>query len=165
MSYRENYFDKRLDPNQMRIVKSVVSLLLNHYPEKQIQVLDTYKISKYAYGTDYHSVLKINSTNCCLPFNPQLEMIMLFVDSAPILDKAMQKSGLGLIGKKCNLITQKWFVLLIAELVIDLELDYDQSTTDHCGTCTACIDACPTQAIVSPMWLMVVNVFLILLSS
>jgi len=154
MSYMENHFDKRLDPTKLvEDSKSVVSLLLNYYPENN-QVLDTYKISKYAYGTDYHSVIKDKLNELLFAIKSTIGDVSgrAFVDSAPILDKAWAaKSGLGWIGKNSNLITQKvGSFYFIAELVIDLELDYDQATTDHCGTCTACIDACPTQAIVSP---------------
>ena len=154
MSYMENHFDKRLDPTKLvEDSKSVVSLLLNYYPENN-QVLDTYKISKYAYGTDYHSVIKDKLNELLFAIQSTIGDVSgrAFVDSAPILDKAWAaKSGLGWIGKNSNLITQKvGSFYFIAELVIDLELEYDQATTDHCGTCTACIDACPTQAIVSP---------------
>jgi epoxyqueuosine reductase len=154
MSYMENHFDKRLDPTKLvEDGKSVVSLLLNYYPENN-QVLDTYKISKYAYGTDYHSVIKDKLNELLFAIQSTIGDVSgrAFVDSAPILDKAWAaKSGLGWIGKNSNLITQKvGSFYFIAELVIDLELEYDQATTDHCGTCTACIDACPTQAIVSP---------------
>tara|TARA_R110000868_G_scaffold84381_2_gene237955 strand:+ start:431 stop:1291 length:861 start_codon:yes stop_codon:yes gene_type:complete len=154
MSYMENHFDKRLDPTKLvDDSKSVVSLLLNYYPENN-QVLDSYKISKYAYGTDYHSVIKDKLNELLFAIQSKIGDVSgrAFVDSAPILDKAWAaKSGLGWIGKNSNLITQKvGSFYFIAELVIDLELEYDQATTDHCGTCTACIDACPTQAIVSP---------------
>lgn len=154
MSYMENHFDKRLDPTLLvEGSKSVVSLLLNYYPEAQ-QIEDSYKISKYAYGTDYHFVIKDKLKE--LLFSIQQEIGELsgraFVDSAPVLDKAWAaKSGLGWIGKNSNLITQKrGSFYFIAELIIDLELDYDSPTTDHCGSCTACLDACPTQAIVAP---------------
>ena len=154
MTYMENHFDKRLDPTLLvPDSKSVVSLLLNYYPEKQ-QREDSYKISKYAYGTDYHFVIKDKLKSL---FNFIQEEIgdvngRVFVDSAPVLDKAWAaKSGLGWIGKHSNLITKETgSFYFIAELIIDLELDYDFPTTDHCGTCTACIDACPTQAIVDP---------------
>ncbi len=154
MTYMENHFDKRLDPTLLvPDSKSVVSLLLNYYPEKQ-QREDSYKVSKYAYGTDYHFVIKDKLKSL---FNFIQEEIgdvngRVFVDSAPVLDKAWAaKSGLGWIGKHSNLITKETgSFYFIAELIIDLELDYDFPTTDHCGTCTACIDACPTQAIVDP---------------
>jgi epoxyqueuosine reductase len=126
---------------------------LNYYPEKQ-QVEDSFKISKYAYGADYHFVIKEKLNELLQSINENIGAVSgrAFVDSAPVLDKAWAaKSGLGWIGKNGNLLTQKvGSFYFIAELIIDLKLDYDTVTTDHCGTCTACIDACPTQAIVSP---------------
>ena len=154
MSYMENHFDKRLDPTKLvEGSKSVISLLLNYYPDAA-QIADTYKISKYAYGTDYHFVIKDKLNELLFSIQSNIGDVSgrAFVDSAPILDKAWAaKSGLGWIGKNSNLITQKvGSFYFIAELVIDLELDYDQATTDHCGSCTACIDSCPTEAIIAP---------------
>ncbi len=154
MSYMENHFDKRLNPTLLvDDAKSVISLLLNYYPSEE-QNLDSYKISKYAYGQDYHFVIKEKLTELLYTIQTEIGAVSgrAFVDSAPVLDKAWAaKSGLGWIGKNSNLITQKTgSFYFIAELIIDLELDYDFATTDHCGTCTACIDACPTEAIVSP---------------
>jgi epoxyqueuosine reductase len=154
MSYMENHFDKRLDPTKLvDDAKSVVSLLLNYYPKKQ-QLEDSFKISKYAYGADYHFVIKEKLNELLQSINENIGAVSgrAFVDSAPVLDKAWAaKSGLGWIGKNGNLLTQKvGSFYFIAELIIDLKLDYDTVTTDHCGTCTACIDACPTQAIMSP---------------
>ena len=154
MSYMENHFDKRLDPTLLvEGSKSVVSLLLNYYPEAQ-QIDDSYKISKYAYGTDYHFVIKDKLKELLFSIQQEIGEVSgrAFVDSAPVLDRAWaSKSGLGWIGKNSNLITQKTgSFYFIAELIIDLELDYDSPTTDHCGSCTACLDACPTQAIVAP---------------
>lgn len=154
MSYMQNHFDKRLDPTKLvEDSKSVISLLLNYYPE-QTQTEDSYKLSKYAYGTDYHFVIKDKLKQLLAFINEEIGEVYgrAFVDSAPVLDKAWAaKSGLGWIGKHSNLLSQKTgSFYFIAELIIDLELDYDNPTTDHCGTCTACIDACPTQAIVEP---------------
>ena len=154
MSYMQNHFDKRLDPTKLvEDSKSVVSLLLNYYPE-QTQTEGSYKLSKYAYGTDYHFVIKDKLKQLLAFINEEIGEVYgrAFVDSAPVLDKAWAaKSGLGWIGKHSNLLSQKTgSFYFIAELIIDLELDYDNPTTDHCGTCTACIDACPTQAIVEP---------------
>ncbi len=154
MQYMENHFDKRLDPTLLVDgAKSVISLLLNYYPET-IQNSDTYQISKYAYGEDYHFVIKQKLSELLQFIQTEIGEIKgrAFVDSAPVLDKAWAaKSGLGWVGKNSNLITQKTgSFYFIAELIIDLPLDYDTPTTDHCGTCTACIDACPTQAIVAP---------------
>lgn len=154
MSYMENNFDKRLNPTLLvDDAKSVVSLLLNYYPS-EFQNQDSYKISKYAYGHDYHFVIKEKLKELLFSMQSNIGEVSgrAFVDSAPVLDKAWAaKSGLGWIGKNSNLLTQKvGSFYFIAELIIDLDLEYDQATTDHCGSCTACIDACPTQAIVGP---------------
>lgn len=154
MSYMENHFDKRLNPTLLvDDAKSVISLLLNYYPA-ELQNLDSYKISKYAYGQDYHFVIKEKLKEFLFSIQSTIGEVSgrAFVDSAPVLDKAWAaKSGLGWIGKNSNLLTQKvGSFYFIAELIIDLDLDYDNPTTDHCGTCTACIDACPTAAIVTP---------------
>lgn len=154
MAYMENHFDKRLDPTKLvEGSKSVISLLLNYYPD-QIQNPDSYKISKYAYGRDYHFVIKEKLRELLHSIQTEIGQVegRAFVDSAPVLDKAWAaKSGLGWIGKNSNLLTQKTgSFYFIAELIVDLELEYDHAVTDHCGTCTACLDACPTQAIVAP---------------
>jgi epoxyqueuosine reductase len=154
MSYMENHFDKRLNPTLLVDgAKSVISLLLNYYPA-ELQNLDSYKISKYAYGHDYHQVIKEKLNELLHFIQTEIGEVSgrAFVDSAPVLDKAWAaKSGLGWIGKNSNLITQKvGSFYFIAELIVDLELEYDSPTTDHCGSCTACIDACPTEAIVAP---------------
>tara|TARA_R110002051_G_scaffold159536_2_gene230934 strand:- start:57100 stop:58020 length:921 start_codon:yes stop_codon:yes gene_type:complete len=154
MQYMENHFDKRLDPRLLVDgAKSVVSLLLNYYPE-ETQVDTTFKISKYAYGNDYHHVIKSKLKALQEFISEEIGEVngRAFVDSAPVLDKAWAaKSGLGWIGKHSNLITQKvGSFYFIAQLIIDLDLCYDTPVTDHCGTCTACIDACPTQAITEP---------------
>jgi epoxyqueuosine reductase len=154
MGYMADYFDKRLDPTLLvEDSKSVVSLLLNYYPE-QTQNPDSYKISKYAYGKDYHSVIKKKTKKLLRSIRNEIGDVSgrAFVDFAPVMEKAWAaKSGLGWMGKNANLITQRvGSFYFIAELIIDLELEYDTITTDHCGTCTACIDACPTQAIVAP---------------
>ncbi len=154
MSYMENHFDKRLNPTLLvDDSKSVISLLLNYFPD-QSQISDTYKISKYAYGHDYHFVIKEKLKELLASIHEQIGQVSgrAFVDSAPVLDKAWAaKSGLGWIGKNSNLITkQVGSFYFIAELILDLDLDYDNPTTDHCGSCTACLDACPTQAIIAP---------------
>jgi epoxyqueuosine reductase len=155
MSYMQNYFDKRLDP---RILvpgaKSVVSMLLNYYPSEAQKDKTAPKISKYAYGDDYHFVIK-EKLNLLLEFiKSEIGEVggRAFVDSAPVMDKAWaKKSGLGWIGKHSNLINkQSGSFFFIAEIIIDLELEYDGPIKDYCGTCTRCIDACPTDAIVSP---------------
>ena len=154
MSYMANHFDKRLDPRLLvEGSKSVISLLLNYYTE-ETQTADSYKISKYAYGQDYHHIIKSKLRQLHEFITEEIGEIngRAFVDSAPVLDKAWAaKSGLGWIGKNSNLLTQQvGSFYFIAELIVDIELEYDHAVTDHCGTCTACLDACPTQAIVEP---------------
>ena len=154
MAYMENHFDKRLDPTLLvDDAKSVISLLLNYFPSES-QNEDSFKISKYAYGQDYHFVIKEKLKELFHSIEENIGEVAgrAFVDSAPVLDKAWAaKSGLGWIGKNSNLITQKvGSFYFIAELILDLDLEYDHKVTDHCGSCTACIDACPTQAILAP---------------
>ena len=154
MGYMENHFDKRLDPRLLVDgAKSVISLLLNYFPD-ETQVADSYKISKYAYGQDYHHIIKSKLKQLQEFITEEIGEVngRAFVDSAPVLDKAWAaKSGLGWIGKNSNLLTQQvGSFYFIAELIVDIELEYDYKVTDHCGTCTACLDACPTQAIVEP---------------
>ncbi|OJX50230.1 MAG: tRNA epoxyqueuosine(34) reductase QueG [Flavobacterium sp. 38-13] len=154
MGYMENHFDKRLNPTLLvDDSKSVISLLLNYYPE-QTQIADSYKISKYAYGQDYHFVIKEKLKEFLFSIQENIGEVSgrAFVDSAPVLDKAWAaKSGLGWIGKNSNLLSkQVGSFFFIAELIVDLELEYDTAVTDHCGSCTKCIDACPTGAIIAP---------------
>ena len=154
MSYMENHFDMRLDPRKLVPgAKSVISLLYNYFPSER-QREDSYKISKYAYGEDYHHVVKGKLRQLLEFIQEEIGEVhgRAFVDSAPVLDKAWAaRSGLGWIGKNSNLLTrQAGSFYFIAELIVDLDLQYDAPTTDHCGSCTACIDACPTQAIVRP---------------
>ena len=154
MRYMENHFDKRLDPTKLvPDSKSVISLLLNYFPS-ETQNENSYKISKYAYGRDYHFVIKDKLKQLLISIQEEIGAVhgRAFVDSAPVLDKAWAaKSGLGWIGKHSNLLTkQTGSFYFIAELIVDLDLEYDTPVTDHCGSCTACIDACPTQAIVDP---------------
>ncbi|MFT7113640.1 MAG: epoxyqueuosine reductase [Candidatus Azotimanducaceae bacterium] len=154
MSYMENHFDKRLDPTKLvDDAKSVISLLLNYYPET-IQNSEAPKISKYAYGNDYHHVIKRKLKSLTQFIHKEIGEVAgrAFVDSAPVLDKAWaKKSGLGWIGKNANLIAKNGgSFFFIAELILDLELEYDSPINDYCGTCTKCIDACPTQAIAAP---------------
>ena len=155
MQYMENHFDKRLNPTLLvEGSKSVISLLLNYFPSEIQQDKSAPKLSKYAYGTDYHFVIKDKLKSLLHYIQDEIGEVngRAFVDSAPVLDKAWAaKSGLGWIGKHSNLLTQQvGSFYFIAELIVDLELEYDTPATDHCGTCTACIDACPTQAITEP---------------
>lgn len=154
MTYMENYFDKRLDPRLLvDNAKSVISLLYNYYPS-QTQNPEAPRISKYAYGQDYHEVIRTRLQEFLHSIREEIGEVngRAFVDSAPVLDKVWAgKSGLGWIGKNSNLITrEQGSFFFIAELIIDLELIYDGPIKDYCGTCTRCIDACPTGAIVAP---------------
>ncbi len=155
MSYMENHFDKRLDPRLLVPgAKSIVSLLFNYYPENDDLSTSSPKISRYAYGADYHSVIKDKLRLFLDRIQIEIGEVdgRVFVDSAPVLDKAWaNKSGLGWIGKNSNLINKsQGSYFFIAELIIDLELQADGPIKDYCGTCTKCIDACPTDAIVQP---------------
>ena len=155
MSYMEKNFDKRLDPRLLvPDSKSVVSLLFNYYTDKKQEDSQAPKISSYAFGEDYHFVIKRKLNKLMNYIKTEIGDVSgrAFVDSAPIMEKAWaSKSGLGWIGKNTNLISKKTgSFFFIAELIIDLELEYDSSTTDHCGSCTKCIDACPTEALIAP---------------
>lgn len=155
MAYMQNHFDKRLDPRLLVPgAKSVVSLLLNYYPTETQNDSTAPKISKYAYGKDYHFVIK-EKLNALLEFiRDNIGEVdgRVFVDSAPVMDKVWaKKGGLGWIGKNSNLINKNnGSFFFIAELIIDLELEYDGAIKDYCGSCTRCIDACPTDAIIAP---------------
>lgn len=155
MSYMERHFDKRLDPRLLVPgAKSVVSLLLNYHTDKKQADPKAPKISSYAYGKDYHFVIKEKLKELMQIIHREIGEVngRVFVDSAPVMDKVWAaKSGLGWLGKNTNLISKKvGSFFFIAELIIDLELDYDTPVTDHCGSCTACIDACPTDALLQP---------------
>lgn len=155
MSYMERNFDKRLDPRLLVDgAKSVISLLLNYYPEQSQNDSGAPKISRYAYGKDYHFVIKDKLSELLHVIREAAGAVngRAFVDSAPVLDRAWaKKSGLGWVGKNTNLIHPKnGSYFFIAELIIDLELDTDVPISDYCGTCTRCIDACPTDAIIKP---------------
>ena len=155
MSYMERNFDKRLDPRLLVPgCKSVISLLFNYYTKKKPKKDHEPKISSYAYGKDYHLVVKDKLRELLLRIKNLVGDVngRVFVDSAPIMDRVWaKKSGLGWIGKNTNLISKKTgSFFLIAELILDLELESDHPTTDHCGSCTACIDSCPTNALATP---------------
>ncbi len=155
MTYMENHFDKRLDPRKLvEGSKSVISLLLNYFPEKKIQSPDNYKIASYAYGEDYHEVIKEKLKLFLDMIRGEIGEVdgRCFVDSAPVMDKVWaKKAGLGWIGKHSNLINRNMgSFFFIAELILDIPLEYDSPIGDFCGTCTKCIDACPTDAIASP---------------
>lgn len=152
MQYMENHFDKRLDPRLLVDgAKSVISLSYNYYPE-QFQNPDSYKISKYAYGEDYHYVIKEKLKELLVSIQHEIGEVngRCFVDSAPVLERAWaERAGLGWNGKHSLLIQkQHGSFFFLAELIVDLELAYDEPfKTDHCGECTRCIYACPTEAI------------------
>lgn len=156
MQYMENHYDKRLDPRLLvDDARSVISLSLNYYTPDQQQDIKAPKISKYAYGADYHHVIKDKLKELLNYIQTEIGEVggRAFVDSAPVLDKAWAKqAGLGWVGKHSNLISkQAGSYFFLAELILDLELEYDHAfAADHCGSCTRCIDACPTQAIVAP---------------
>ncbi|MCC7301039.1 MAG: tRNA epoxyqueuosine(34) reductase QueG [Bacteroidia bacterium] len=151
MSYMERYFDKRLNPEKLvEGAKSVVSLLLNYYPaeEKPFQEV---KISRYAYGKDYHGVIKEKLRVLHTKLEERIGKIdgRAFTDSAPVMDKAWaRRSGLGWVGRNTNLITKNaGSYFFIAELILDIELQADAPVADHCGSCRACLEACPTGAL------------------
>ena len=155
MSYMENHFDKRLDPTKLVPgSKSVISLLFNYATEASQKDPDAPKVSKYAFGEDYHYIVKERLVQLFEYLNESIGAVegRAFVDSAPVMDKAWaKKSGLGWIGKNSNLIHPKeGSFFFIAELITDLEFDPDPVMKDYCGTCTKCIDHCPTDAIIEP---------------
>ncbi len=156
MAWMANHFDKRLDPTKLVPgAKSVISVMLNYYPSKRLpESKEDYKISKYAYGKDYHYVLKDKLKELFLFIQSEIGEVdgRIFVDSAPVMDKAWaQKSGLGWIGKHSNLLNREMgSFFFLGEIICDLELTPDGPIKDYCGTCTACIDACPTDAITEP---------------
>ncbi|TRX50898.1 tRNA epoxyqueuosine(34) reductase QueG [Fulvivirga sp. M361] len=155
MAYMANHFDKRLDPTQLVPgAQSVVSLAYNYFPKQDLAKKDHFKIAKYAYGKDYHFVIKDKLKAFLNILTEQIGEIngRAFVDSAPVMERQWaQKSGLGWIGKNTLLLNkQSGSFFFLAELITDLELEFDGPVKDYCGTCTACIDACPTEAIPQP---------------
>ncbi len=154
MAYMANHFDKRLNP-QLLVPgsKSVISLIYNYYPSKKIRESDNFKIAKYAYGTDYHFVIKDKLKGLFDELKAELGDIdgRVFVDSAPVMERQWAaKSGLGWIGKNSLLLNKdRGSFFFLAEIICDLDLEYDGPVKDHCGTCTRCMDACPTDAIVA----------------
>jgi len=155
MAWMEGHFDKRIDPTKLVDgAKTVISVTLQYHPGQMDVVNDVPRISTYALGDDYHDVLRDKLNRL---YDYIVELVgeidgRVFTDSAPVMDKAWAaRSGLGWLGKNGNLLNRKlgsWF--FIGEIILDVEFDPDAPTTDHCGTCTRCIDACPTQAIVMP---------------
>lgn len=153
MYWMENHFDKRVDPRLLvEGAKSVISVLLNYHPPAEYaQPEDAPKISTYAWGADYHKVIKHKLYRVLEFIQEKVGDVnaRVFTDSAPVMDKAWAlRAGLGWVGKHTNLIHPKmgsWY--FIGEIILDIELEYDGPIRDHCGTCTRCIDACPTDAL------------------
>ena len=156
MGYMANHFDKRLDPRKLVDgAKSVISVLLNYYPAERLpEGPEDLKLSKYAYGADYHDVLKDKLSQLLLAMRDEIGEVggRIFVDSAPVMDKVWAaKSGLGWVGKHSNLLNRDMgSFFFIGEIICDLDLAYDGAVKDYCGTCTRCVDACPTDAITEP---------------
>jgi epoxyqueuosine reductase len=155
MAYLENHFEKRLDPTLLVPgAKSVVSLVYNYYPQKNLAQEGQLKIAKYAYGEDYHFVVKDKLKIFLDRIQEEIGEVngRAFVDSAPVMERVWAKrAGIGWIGKNSLLLNSSMgSFFFLAELIIDLELDYDGPGKDYCGTCTACMDACPTDAIPEP---------------
>ena len=154
MKYMENHFQKRLNPKLLvENSKSIISVLYNYYPSEKLENIAPYKISKFAYGEDYHFVVKDKLKLLFQFINKNIESIegRIFVDSAPVMERTWAKlSGLGWVGKNSLLITKKGSYFFIGEIICNIELEYDTPISEYCGTCTACIDACPTNAIVEP---------------
>ncbi|MFB6457364.1 tRNA epoxyqueuosine(34) reductase QueG [Chitinophaga sp. Hz27] len=154
MQYMENHFDKRIDPRKLVDgAQSVITLLYNYFPTEE-QRSDAPKVSKYAYGADYHEVIRAKLKTMLARMQERIGQVQGrgFVDSAPVLERAWaRKSGLGWVGKNGNIINKKsGSFFFIATLITDIPLEYDGPVGDYCGTCTRCLDACPTNAIVSP---------------
>jgi len=155
MSYMANYFDKRTDPRKLVDgAESVISLAYNYYTDREQNDPEAPQISKYAYGEDYHHVLKNKLKTLFQSIRDNIGQVegRVFVDSAPVLDRAWaQKSGVGWVGKNANILNrQNGSYFFLAEIILDLPLAYDPPINDYCGSCTKCIDACPTDAIYEP---------------
>lgn len=154
MKYMENHFDKRLDPRLLVDgARSVISLAYNYFPQEKLSADNNFKISKYAYGEDYHEVIKDILLRLVAELREEIGDFgcRVFVDSAPVLERSWaRKSGIGWVGRNANLITkQSGSFYFLAEIICDLELVEDGPVQDFCGTCRKCIDACPTSAIIS----------------
>ena len=151
LSYMENHFDKRTDPRKLvENAKSVICFSYNYFPEKELPS-DNPKIARYAYGRDYHKVVKKKMKDLFREMNEALGEVngRYFVDSAPVMEREWAtRAGLGWVGKNTLIINpKKGSYFFLAEMIVDIDLAYDQPISDYCGTCTRCIDACPTDAI------------------
>lgn len=154
MAYMANYFDKRIDPRLLVDgARSVISFAYNYYTDKK-QPNDAPQLAMYAYGTDYHEVVKAKLEGLLSFIREKAGAVngRCFVDSAPVLERAWAaRSGVGWVGKNTNLLTkQRGSFFFLAEIIVDVELEYDSPVRDYCGSCTKCIDACPTEAIYEP---------------
>ncbi|MEO9805330.1 MAG: tRNA epoxyqueuosine(34) reductase QueG [Reichenbachiella sp.] len=155
MTYMANHFDKRLDPTKLVDgAKSVISLLYNYYPKEDVNKGNEVKIAKYAFGKDYHYIIKPKLKTILQNITAEIGEVnaRVFVDSAPVHERAWAaKAGLGWVGKNSLLINRSMgSFFFLAEIILDVELDYDGPIKDYCGTCTSCMDACPTDAIPAP---------------
>lgn len=155
MAYMANHFDKRLDPTKLvEGARSVISLIYNYYPHRDINESSNFKIAKYAFGKDYHYIIKDKLKTFFQRMQEKIGEVngRVFVDSAPVMERVWaQKSGIGWIGKNSLLLNRNMgSFFFLAEIIIDMELAYDSPIKDYCGTCTRCIDACPTGAIPEP---------------
>jgi epoxyqueuosine reductase len=155
MKYMENFSDKRIDPTLLvEGAKSIIVVLLNYYPKQYIFENRKYKISRYALGHDYHTVIKNKLSDLLKLINNNVCTTTgrAFIDSAPVMERAWaREAGLGWIGKNSLLLNKKLgSYFFIGELIVDIELEYDSPINDHCGTCRKCLDECPTRAIVLP---------------
>lgn len=159
MSYMENHFEKRTDPTQLvKDARTVISFAFNYYTDKGQQDTTAPKISQYAYGRDYHKVVKkkLKILEAAITDKYGAFKNRYFVDSAPVLERDWAKrSGIGWIGKNTLLINPKLgSFFFLAEMIVDFELDYGAPISDYCGTCTKCIEACPTDAIAEEGYVM-----------
>lgn len=155
MHYMENNFEKRIDPTKLVDgAKSVISVVYNYFPKEQQYQSEAPVVSKYAYGVDYHFVMKDKLKVLMQYINDNVGVVngRIFVDSAPVLDRAWAaRSGIGWIGKNTNLIVPNvGSFVFIGELIVDMEFEYDSAIKERCGSCTKCISACPTNALVKP---------------
>ncbi len=155
MHYMQNNLEKRLDPSLLQEnAKSIISVLFNYFPEKTDFQDNNFIVSKYAFGKDYHFILKYKLKELLRSIEEKFGKVSarIFVDSAPVLEKAWaERAGLGWIGKNTCLINKKsGSFFFIGEIILDIELEYDVPHKNYCGSCTKCLDACPTNALIKP---------------
>ncbi|MBL0310778.1 MAG: tRNA epoxyqueuosine(34) reductase QueG [Bacteroidetes bacterium] len=155
MSYMANHFDKRTNPqNLVEGAKSVISLSFNYYTDKKQRDIQSPKIAMYALGNDYHDFIRDRLNNFVQFIRQKVGEISIrsFVDSAPVMERVWaQRGGIGWVGKNSNILSKrKGSYFFLAEIILDVALEYDSPVKDYCGACTQCIDACPTDAIYEP---------------